>query len=140
MSDAREQFRERVDALVARFEGEVDRGEWLTRRYPKRLRDDTREVYEVPALYIQKGATSLLLDPVGYDVPGAEAAADLYLMPAYDPVASLYFEGGQWILHYAFPPDPSAPHSVIETQDLPLSSETINQVLNSIADHAVPSV
>ena len=63
----------------------------------------TREVYEVPALYVQKGATSLLLDPVGYDVPGAEGAAYLNLMPAYDPMAWLFFEGGQWMLHYALP-------------------------------------
>jgi hypothetical protein len=140
MSEQREQFQRRVEGLVARFEEEVDRREWITRRYPKRLRDDAREVYEVPALYVQKGATSLLLDPVGYDVPGAEGAADLYLMPAYDPMASLYFECGQWVLHYAFPPDPMETHSVIETQALPLSAETINQVLNSIAEHAVPSV
>jgi hypothetical protein len=41
---------------------------------------------------VQKGANSLLLDPVGYDVAGAEGVADLYLMPAYDPMASLYFD------------------------------------------------
>ena len=140
MSDQREQFRGRVEELVARFEGEVDRREWITRRYPKRLRDDSREVYEVPALFVQKGAPNLLLDPVGYDVPGAEGAADIYLMPAYDPVASLYFEGGQWVLHYAFPPDLRDPPSLLETQALPLSAATINQVLNSIAEHAVPSV
>jgi hypothetical protein len=133
MSKQREQFQRRVEELVARFEQEIDRGEWTLRRYPKRLRDDARAVYEVPALYAQKGTIRLLLDPVGYDVPGTEGAADLYLMPTYDPMASLYFEDGQWMLHYAFPP-------VSDTQALPLSVETINQVLNSIADHAVPSV
>ncbi len=140
MSEQREKFRRRVEELVARFEGEVDRHEWVTRRYPKRLRDDARQVYEVPALYLQKGPTSLLLDPIGYDVPGAEGAADLYLMPTYDPTASVYFEGGQWMIHYAFPPDPMEPRSVLETRVLPLSAETINQVLNSIAEYAVPSV
>ena len=89
---------------------------------------------------LQKGPISLLLDPIGYDVPGAEAAADLYLMPTYDPTASVYFEDGQWVIHYSFPPDPTETHSVIETQILPLSTETINQVLNSIAEYAVPSV
>ena len=89
----------------------------------------------------RRAATILLLDPVGYDVPGAAGAADLYLMPAYDPTASLYFEDGQWTLHYAFPPDQRIePRSVIETQVLPLSAETINRVLDSIAEHAVPSV
>ena len=52
-SEEREQFRRRVEELVARFEGEVDHREWVTRRYPKRLRDEAREVYEVPALYLQ---------------------------------------------------------------------------------------
>jgi hypothetical protein len=140
MSEQSEQFQRRIEELVARFENEVDRSEWVTRRYPKRLRDDAREVYEVPALYVQKGATSLLLDPIGYDVPGAEGAADLYLMPAYDPMASLYFESGQWVLHYSNPPGTTETHAVIETPALPLSAETINQVLNSIAEHAVPSV
>ena len=140
MPEQREQFRRRLEELVARFEGEVDRQEWVTRRYSKRLKDDDRQVYEVPALYLQKGPTSLLLDPIGYDVPGAEGAADLYLMPTYDPTVSVYFEDGQWVIHYASPADPMETHSVIETQALPLSTETINQVLNSIAEYAVPSV
>jgi hypothetical protein len=140
MSEQREQFQRRVEELVARFEEEVDRREWVLRRYPKRLRDDARQVYEVPALYLQKGPTSLLLDPIGYDVPGAEAAADLYLMPTYDPAASVYFEGGQWVIHYAFPTDAMETPSADDVQALPLTAETINQVLDSIADHAVPSV
>ena len=140
MSEQREEFERRVESLVARFEAEVDSRDWVTRRYPKRLRDEARRVYEVPALYLQKGPTCLLLDPIGYDMPGAEGAADLYLMPTYDPTAGVYFEGGRWMIHYAFPPDPMETHSEFETQALPLSAETINQVLNSIAEHAVPSV
>jgi hypothetical protein len=141
MSEQREQFRRRVEELVARFEVGVDRREWVTRRYPKRLRDDAREMYyEVPALYLQKGPTSLLLDPIGYDVPGSEGTADLYLMPTYDPAASVYFEDGQWVIHYAFPPDSMETHSAVEAKALPLSAETINQVLDSIAEHAVPSI
>jgi hypothetical protein len=140
MAEARERFRQRVEELVARFEEEVDRREWVLRRYPKRLRDDAREVYEVPALYLQKGPTSLLLDPIGYDVPGAEVAADLYLMPTYDPTASVYFEGGRWVIHYSFPTDAMETPSADEAQALPLTAETINQVLDSIAEHAVPSV
>jgi hypothetical protein len=34
MSEQSEQFQRRVEELVARFEGEVDRREWITRRYP----------------------------------------------------------------------------------------------------------
>ena len=140
MSEQSELFRRRVEELVSRFEAGVDRNEWITRRYPKKLRDDAHAVYETQALYLQKGATSLLLDPIGFDVPGADGAADLYLMPTYDPTASIYFENGQWLIQYAFPPEPTPGDSEAETQSLPLSVETINQVLNSIADHAVPSI
>lgn len=90
-------------------------------------------------MYLQKGPTSLLLDPIGYDVPGAEGAADLYLMPTYDPAASVYFEDGQWMIHYSFPPEPIETHSVVEAKSMQLSAATINDVLNSIAEHAVPS-
>jgi hypothetical protein len=138
MSEQCERFQERVEELVARFEGDVDRSEWVTRRYPKRLRDDDRRVYEVPALYLQKGPTSLLLDPIGYDIPGAEGAADLYVMPTYDPTAVLYFEDGQWVIHFFPTPDPLDTHP--ETEISPLSAELINRVLNSIVDNAVPSV
>lgn len=140
MSEQREQFQQRVEELVARFEDEVDGTEWVTRRYPKKLRDDARQVYEVPALYLQKGPTKLLLDPIGYDAPGAEGLADLYLMPAYDPTASVYFENGRWVIQYAFPTDSMKTHPDAEAQSFPLSTETINQVLDSIAEHAIPSI
>ena len=140
MPEQREQFQRRVEELVTRFEAEVDRREWVTRRYMKRLRDDARSVYEVPALYLQKGPTSLLLDPIGYDVPGAEGAADLYLMPTYDPTASIYFESGEWVIQYNVPADRLETQPVVEAQVLPLSVDTINQVLNSIAEHAIPSI
>jgi hypothetical protein len=65
MTEQREQFQRRVEELVTRFEREVDQREWFTRRYSKKLRDDARQVYEVPALFVQKGATSLLLESVG---------------------------------------------------------------------------
>jgi len=61
-------------------------------------------------------------------------------MPTYDPMASLYLENGQWVLHHAFACDSAEPRPANETEELPLSADTINRVLNSIADHAVPSV
>ena len=44
------------------------------------------------------------------------------------------------MIHYAFPPDPVETHYVVEAEALQLSAATINQVLNSIVKHAVPSV
>ena len=107
MSEQVQTFQKRVEELVVQFEKAIGGSEWITRRYPKRLRDDDLRVYEVPALYLQKGPTTLLLDPIGHDMPGAEGAADLSLMPAYDPMATVYFENGQWVIHHAFPPAPT---------------------------------
>ena len=139
MSEQRDEFQKRFEALVKQVKTRVEPHEWVTKRCPKRMRDVNRQIFEIPALYLQKGPVRVLLDPVAYDVPGAEGVVDLYLMPTYDDLASLYFESGEWVIHYAFPPAPSETHSVAEAATLALSEETINQVLDSIADHAVPS-
>lgn len=139
MSKQREEFRKRVAALVGDVRAWVEPHDWVTKRYDKRMRDADDKVFMAPALFLQKGPTRVLLDPVAYDVPGAEGVVDLYLMPTYDDMASLYFEKGRWNVHYAFPPEPTETHSVIEMSVLPLSGDVINQVLDSIAAHAEPS-
>jgi hypothetical protein len=65
---------------------------------------------------------------------------DLYLLPPYDPVATLYLESGEWFIHSPFP-------SALEAIDNPtkwsrsyLTKESISNTLGSIAEHAVPSV
>src|SRR5262245_42152624 len=132
MSSQRERFQERVEALVKQVRQWVEPHEWVTKEYPKKMRDSDRQVYSAPALFLQKGPTRLLLDPVAYDVPGAEGVVDLYLMPTYDDMASLYFEEGGWMIHYSLEAEP-------KPQALPLSEERIFQVLESIAAHATPS-
>jgi hypothetical protein len=140
MSEQREQFQKRVTALVEQVRQWVEPNEWVTKPFTKRIRDIDDKVYPIPALFLQKGPVRVLLDPVAFDVPGAEGLADLYLMPTYDDLASLYFEHGEWTIHYAFPSDPNETHSVIETKSLVFSVQTINEVLDSIAAHAEPSV
>jgi len=139
MSEQRDQFQHRVKALVDQVREWVEPHEWVTKACAKKMRDVDNQVYVIPALLLQKGPLRVLLDPVAYDVPGAEGVVDLYLMPTYDDLASLYFEDGGWRIHYAFPPDPMETHSVIETKVLPLTEETVNEVLDSIAAHAEPS-
>jgi hypothetical protein len=94
MSKQRNQFQKRVKALVKQVAEWAEPHEWVTKPYPKKMRDADRQVFEIPALFLQKGTTRVLLDPVAYDVPGAEGVVDLYLMPTYDDMASLYFENG----------------------------------------------
>lgn len=139
MSEQRDRFRNRVETLVEQVRGWVEPHEWVTKVYPKKLRDVENQIYPIPALFLQKGPTRVLLDPVAYDVPGAEGVVDLYLMPTYDDLATLYFKEGTWRIHYAFPPETKETPSGIEAEALPLGEETVNQVLDSIAAHAEPS-
>ncbi|HVC97983.1 MAG TPA: hypothetical protein VND64_30205 [Pirellulales bacterium] len=139
MPEQRDQFQDRVETLVKQVKGWVEPHGWVTKEYPKKIRDVDHQVYEVTALFLQRGPTRVLLDPVAYDVPGSEGVVDLYLMPTYDDMASLYFEDGMWKIHYAFPCDPKETDSVIEADALPVRADAINEVLDSIAAHAAPS-
>lgn len=139
MSLKSEQFRNRVQALVEQVRNWAEAQEWVTKPYPKRLRDEDDQKFEAPSLYLQKGPTRVLLDPVAYDVPGSEAVVDLYLMPTYDDVASLYFEEGAWKIRYEFPPPVEGGQESSGLQSFPLTQENTLQVLDSIATHAEPS-
>ncbi len=45
-----------------------------------------------PALLMQEGPSAgLILEPIARSAPGADGVVDLYLLPAYDDIASLYF-------------------------------------------------
>lgn len=139
MSKEREQFQIRVQALLEQIKVWVEPHDWVTRFYPKRMRDESKQLFEVSALYLQKGPMKLLLDPMAYDVPGSEGVIDLYLMPAYDDLATLSFEDGKWMIHYTFPSDNGDPQAAEGESFLPCGPDTIAQVLDSITHHAAPS-
>jgi hypothetical protein len=139
MSEMRESWRERLDDLVGKVQRWVEPEDWVTRPYPKKMRDTDGSVFEVPSLFIQKGPTRLLLDPIAYDAPGTEGVVDLYLMPTYDDMASLHLVDGRWRIHYVFQDQPADPRSK-QPEVMDLSEETIVRVLDEIAAHAVPSV
>jgi hypothetical protein len=138
MSEARDRWRGRLDDLVGKVRGWVEPEQWITKPYPKKMRDADGTVFEVPSLFIQKGPTRLLLDPIAFDAPGTEGVVDLYLMPTYDDTASLYWVGGRWQIHYTFHDQPAT--GIKQPEVMELSEQTINRVLDEIATHAVPSV
>ena len=84
---------------------------------------------------MQEGTCRALLEPVGRSAPGAEGVVDLYLMPAYDDIASLYFYDNQWNLHYPFPGTPPLA-TAREAAGVPLSKETLQKVLEEMKQHA----
>lgn len=140
MSEQQERFTARVEELVRQVKSFAESHEWVTKKYPKRLRNRSGELFFVPSLFLQRGPVRVLLDPVAYDVPGSEAVVDLYLMPAYDDLASLYLADGKWTIHYPLASDSQQMLSRADTRSLPLGEETMNEVLDSIAAHAESSI
>ena len=54
MAEQRDRWRARMDELVAQVAGWVERNDWVTKPYPKKMRDTDGTVFEVPSLFIQK--------------------------------------------------------------------------------------
>jgi hypothetical protein len=126
---------DRVAVLITQVEQWARDLGWSTRRVEKRLEDAWIGKHSVAALLMQEDACRILLEPVGRSTPGTEGVVDLYLMPAYDDIATLYYYGGQWNLHYMFPgAKPVA--TVREAEAVPLSKMTLEKVLGELRKHA----
>jgi hypothetical protein len=83
---------------------------------------------------MQEDLCRVLLEPLGRSSMGAEGIVDLYLMPAYDDIARLLYNGNQWYLHYLFPGGKPAA-AVHEAESKPLSKETLAKVLVEMRQH-----
>jgi hypothetical protein len=127
-----------LNALAAQVKGWVEPAGWRTRLVSKPTRDDFLGRYEVPLLLMERDGVEIALNPVGRFAPGTEddgaiGAVDLYVVPAYDEVASLYFKGGEWTLHYVFRTEEAA--RVREAEAMTLSERTLARVLDAMAAH-----
>jgi hypothetical protein len=121
--------------LIRSVEGWVKELGWSTRWIDKPLEDPQIGKYRAPCLLMQEGTDRILLEPVGRSAPGADGVVDLYLMPAYDDIASLFRRGGEWTVHYIFSgmtgiTDP------LKAPAKPLSKETLHEVLTEMRQHA----
>jgi hypothetical protein len=126
---------ERVTSLVAQVEQWARELGCSSRRVDKKLEDARIGTHRVPALLMQEGTCRVLLEPLGRSAPGAEGVVDLYLLPAYDDIASLYYYGDRWNLHYLFP-DTKPAATVREAEAMPLSKETFEKVLAQMKQDA----
>ena len=91
--------------------------------------------YKGPALLLQKDTTRALIEPIARTTPGTEGVVDLYLMPAYDDVASLYFYDGGWQLHYPLPGSPIVA-TIRDARHNPLSKDSLKEVLDEMIRNA----
>lgn len=132
--NARIDWIDRVNDLVKQVEQWAKGLGWATRRIEKKLDDSQIGKHRVPALMMQDGICRILLEPVGRTTPGTDGLVDLYLMPAYDDIASLYFYENRWNLHY--PRSDASGVPVREASSEPLSKETLQKVLDELKAHA----
>ncbi len=123
-----------VADLVARVEQWGKELGWATRRIVKKLYDSRLGDHPEPALLLQEDTCRALLEPIGRSAPGVEGIVDLYLMPAYDDIATLYLYEGRWNLHYAVPGGPAT--AVQRASGVPLSKEALQRVLEELKQHA----
>lgn len=131
----REEWIQRLNDLVGTIRTWADEAGWSTRRIEKRMQDSQLGAYDAPALLLQEETTRVLLEPIARSAPGVEGIVDLYLMPAYDDVASLYFRDGEWSVHYVF--DDARPAVAVPAADSQvLSKETFHAVTERMKQHA----
>jgi hypothetical protein len=108
---------------------------WATKVVDKPMDDSKIGKYRAPALLLQEEATRVLLEPITRAAPGAEGVVDLYLMPSYDDIASLYYYGKKWNVHYIG--EDEAPISNIrDTKSKPLTKATLRGLLEEMKSHA----
>lgn len=123
-----------LDDLVENVKSWSGDGGWKPSLTSVDLTESGYGRYEAPVLVLSRGEVVVSLVPVARQVPGANGMVDLYVMPEFDDVASVYLEeGGQWVVHYAFHPNPKEPRSVLDTSRLPLNQDNLNLVLADIA-------
>jgi hypothetical protein len=138
VDDRRETLRaawlNRLSALVDSVQGWAEELGWSTRRIDKQMKDSQLGPYEAPALILQQDLTRVLLDPIASSAPHTEGVVDLYRMPAYDDVASLYYYDDNWHVHDQAAGTSSAA-TIREAQAKPLSMETFREVLEELKRH-----
>lgn len=134
----RDEWLSRLSDLVTSVKSWAEGFDWSTRQISKKMKDSRLGPYEAPALIMQKETTRVLLDPVARFASGADGIVDLYLMPAYDDIASLYFVDGEWRLHYQF--TGAAVAAAKDVESCPLCKETFGRVLEQMSAHAASSL
>ncbi len=77
----------------------------------------------------------MLLEPIARSAPGAQGVVDLYLMPAYDDIASLFFDGERWQIHYAQPHEAAKGKSPMAGPRT-LSKTSLRNALDELTSHA----
>jgi len=132
---ARYEWLEKLKKLVATVKGWADELDWATRVVEKKMEDAEIGNYKAPGLLLQQETVRLFLEPVARAAPGTEGVVDLYLMPSYDDIASLYFYNNRWNVHYMFEGARTV-GNILEGEAKPLTKATLRKVFDEMKAHA----
>ena len=125
---------ETLKQLISTVQSWANELGWSSKVIEKPLEDSTIGSYTAPALLLQEETTRMLLEPI-CAATGTHGVADLYLMPAYDDIASLYYDGQKWRIHYAKASDSNGVGK-LEAESKPLSKASLRNVLEELKSHA----
>ena len=139
MSEHSDGFTAAITRLIELFQDALAGTDWSTRGQARKLEDEKGMLFPVPSLYVWRGPTSLFLDPTGSDIPGADGVADLYLLPDYAPVATLYLDAGIWWVHSPYPTASTPEANPMQWCRVPLSDWSIPELLEVISQDAALS-
>ena len=126
---------QRVSDLVKSVESWAKDFGWSTKRIDKKIEDSKLGNHKASGLVMQEDTVRVLLEPISASAPGSDGLVDLYLMPGYDDIASLYHREGGWHVHYVFPAQ-KAVTGIKEGESRPLSKKTLGVVLDEMKKHA----
>lgn len=129
-----------LDQLLAELKTWALEDDWSVRVVQKQMRSEELGVYQASCLVMQKESVKIMVEPVSHQSPGTEGIVDLYLMPAYDDIATLYHKKGEWKLHYYFEDDQMNLNGPVdpmnEAKSRKLSKKNLHAVLNAMVNHA----
>jgi hypothetical protein len=132
---ARNEWLEKLRKLVAAVKEWAEELDWATRAVDKKMEDAEIGNYRAPGLLLQHETVRLFLEPVARTAPGTEGVVDLYLMPSYDDIASLYYHNSRWNVHYMFEGAPTV-GNIREAEAKPLTKATLRKVFDEMKAHA----
>lgn len=96
-------WRSKVDDLMQLVEKWSADRNWGTLRDTRTVRDGGHGEYEMPVLLVHLPQGRLLLDPISWDITGADGRVDFCVIPSYDswPIVRKngrwqLFEEGNW--------------------------------------------
>lgn len=130
----REEWLNRLNALFDETQEWAQDFGWATKRIMVAREDLVIGKYQAPALLVQENDLRGILEPVARFAPNVEGVVDLYIMPAYDDIASMFYIDGQWQVQY---PGLAGQEEDDSDTGETLSREVFRQVLESMKDHAL---